>query len=147
MPEIHLKQTGFTYSVCRPFTKNKKRIQNYQETGDTNYIYKNELDKAFLQHDMAYGDFKDLTRRTAPDKILRDKAFNTAKNLKYNGYQRGIASMVYNFFVKKSGGSGVNMHANNERVLDLYALVVPLKDRKGVTITNAITITITFKRF
>ena len=98
MPEIHLKQTGFTYSVCRPFTKNKKRIQNYQETGDTNYIYKNELDKAFLQHDMAYGDFKDLTRRTAPDKILRDKAFNTAKNLKYNGYQRGIACMVYNFF-------------------------------------------------
>ena len=98
MPEIHLKQTGFTYSACGPFTKNKKRIQNYKETGDTNYIYKNELDKAFFQHDMAYGDFKDLTRRTASDKILRDKAFNTAKNLKYNGYQRGIACMVYNFF-------------------------------------------------
>ena len=102
MPEIHLKQTGFTYSACGPFTKNKKRIQNYKETGDTNYIYKNELDKAFFQHDMAYGDFKDLTRRTASDKILRDKAFNTAKNLKYNGYQRGIACMVYNFFLLKS---------------------------------------------
>ena len=98
MPEIHLKQTGFTYSACGPFTKNKKRIQKFKETGDTSYIYKNELDKACFQHDMAYGDFKDLTRRTASDKILRDKAFNTAKNLKYNGYQRGIACMVYNFF-------------------------------------------------
>ena len=142
MPEMHLKQTGFTYSACGPFTKNKERIQNFKETGDTNYIYKNELDKAFFQHGMSYEDFKDLTRRTASDKILRDKAFNIARNPKYNGYQRGIASMVYNFFVKKFGGSGVNMHANNERLLDLYAWVVPLKDRKGVTITNAITITL-----
>ena len=142
MPEMHLKQTGFTYSACGPFTKSKERIQNFKETGDTNYIYKNELDKAFFQHGMSYEDFKDLTRRTASDKILRDKAFNIARNPKYNGYQRGIASMVYNFFVKKCGGSGVNMHANNERLLDLYAWVVPLKDRKGVTITNAITITL-----
>ena len=142
MPEMHLKQTGFTYSACGPFTKNKERIQNFKETGDTNYIYKNELDKAFFQHGMSYEDFKDLTRRAASDKILRDKAFNIARNPKYNGYQRGIASMVYNFFVKKCGGSGVNMHANNERLLDLYAWVVPLKDRKGVTITNAITITL-----
>ena len=142
MPEMHLKQTGFTYSACGPFTKSKERIQNFKETGDTNYIYKNELDKAFFQHGMSYEDFKDLTRRTASDKILRDKAFNIARNPKYNGYQRGIASMVYNFFVKKFGGSGVNMHANNERLLDLYAWVVPLKDRKGVTITNAITITL-----
>ena len=55
---------------------------------------------------MAYGDFKDLKRRTASDKILRDKAFNIAKNPKYDGYQRGIASMVYKFFDKKSTGSG-----------------------------------------
>ena len=59
---------------------------------------------------MAYGDFKDLARRTASDKSLRDKAFSIAKNPKYNGYQRGLASMVYNFFNKKSAGSGVNMH-------------------------------------
>ena len=60
---------------------------------------------------MAYGDFKDLKRRTASDKILRDKAFNIAKNPKYDGYQRGLASMVYKFFDKKSTGNGV---ANNE---------------------------------
>ena len=112
MSEMHLKQPGFTYSVCRPFTKNKERIQQFKETGDTKHIYKNELDKAYFQHDMAYGDFKDLTRRTASDKVLRDKAFNIAKNPKYDGYQRGLASMVYKFFDKKSAsGSGVD---NNE---------------------------------
>ena len=58
---------------------------------------------------MVYGDFKDLTRRTASDKVLRDKAFNIAKNPKYDGYQRGLASMVYKFFDKKSKGSGVNI--------------------------------------
>ena len=94
MPEMNLKQPGFTYSACGPFTKNKERIQKFMETGDTNYIYKNELDKACFQHDMAYGDSKDLSKRTASDKVLRDKAFNIAKNPKYDGYQRGLASMV-----------------------------------------------------
>ena len=88
MPEMHLKQpvvfnknkkqTGFTYSACGPFTKNKQRIQRFMETGDTNYIYRNELDKACFQHDMAY-NFKDLKRRTQSDKVLRDKAFAIAK--------------------------------------------------------------------
>ena len=64
MPEIHLKQTGFTYSACGPFAKNKERIQKYKETGDTKYIYRNELDKTCLQHDMTNGDFKDLARIT-----------------------------------------------------------------------------------
>ena len=59
MPERHLKQPGFTYSACGPFTKNKERIQKYKETGDTSHIYKNELEKACFQHDMVYGDFKD----------------------------------------------------------------------------------------
>ena len=54
---------------------------------------------------MAYGDFKDLIRRTASDKILSDKAFNIAKNLNYDGYQRGLASMFYTFFNKKTSGS------------------------------------------
>ena len=80
MPEMHLKQLWFTYSACEPFTKNKERIKKFKETGDTSYIYKNELDKACFQHDMAYGDFKDIKRRTASDKILKDKAFNIAKN-------------------------------------------------------------------
>ena len=109
MPEMHLKQPGFTYSACGPFTKNKERIQKFKETGDTSYIYKTELDKACFQHDMAYGDFKYLARRTASDKVLRDKAFNIAKNLRYDGYQRGLASMVYKFFDKKLKGSGVDM--------------------------------------
>ena len=86
MPEMHLKQLGFTYSAWGPFTKNKERIQKVKETGYTSYIYKNELDKAWFQHDMTYGDFKDLKRRTFSDKVLRDKAFNIAKNSKYDGY-------------------------------------------------------------
>ena len=101
IPEMHLKQPRFTYSPCGPFTKNKERIQKFKEPGDTNYIYKNELDKACFQRDMAYGDFRNLKRRTASDKILRDKAFNTAKNPKYDGYERRLASMVYTFFDKK----------------------------------------------
>ena len=76
--------------------------KEFKETGDTSYIYKNDLDKACFQHDMTYGDFKDLPRRTASDKILRDKSFNIAKNPKYGGYQRVLVSMVYSFFNKKN---------------------------------------------
>ena len=107
MPEMHLKQIQFTCSACGPFTKNKERIQKFKETGDTKYIYRNEFDKACFQHDMAYGDFKDLARRTASDKVLRDKAFNIAKDPKYDVYQRGLASMVYKFFDKKNASSGI----------------------------------------
>ena len=113
MPEMHLKQPGFTYSACGSFIKNKERIQKFKETRDTNYIYKNELDKACFQHDMAYGDFKDLARKTASDKVLRDKAFSIAKNPKYDGYQRGLASMVYKYFDKKTVGRGVANNNNN----------------------------------
>ena len=107
--------------------KNKERIQKFKKTGDTRFIYINELDKASFQHDMAYGDFKDLKRRTASDIILRDKAFNIAKNPKCDGYQRGLASMVYNFFNKKSpslpdksvSGSGVNIEVkHNEKLAE-----------------------------
>ena len=83
MPEMHFKQPWFTYSACEPFAKNKEIIQKFKETGDTSYIYKNELDKACFQHNMAYGDFKDLAKRTIVDKVLRDKAFKiaTIKNI------------------------------------------------------------------
>ena len=91
----------------------KQRIQKFKETGDTNYIYKNELDKACFDHDAAYSDSKDLTKRTVADKILRDKAFNIAKDPNYDGYQRGLASMVYKFFDKKSKGSG-GKHVNTK---------------------------------
>ena len=195
MPEMHLKQPGFSYSACGPFTKNKNRIQKFKETGDifkeTSYIYKNELDKTCFQHDMAYGGFKDLKRRTFSDKVLTYKAFNIAKNPKYDEYQRGLASLVYKVFDKTSKGSGV---ANNDikqnlqlaeelykpfirnfkkrtvysgfkdnvwgayladmqslskynkgikyllYAIDLfskYAWVIPIKNKKGITITNA----------
>ena len=94
MPEMHLKQPGFTYSACGPFTKNKERIEKFMKTGNTDFIYKNELDKACFQHDMAYGKWKDLVKRTKSDKVLRDKAFKIASDLTYDGYQRGLASMV-----------------------------------------------------
>ena len=102
MPELHLKQPGFTYSVCGLYTRNKERIENFKKTGNTDFIYRNELDKACFQHDMAYGKSKDLVKRTQSDKVLKDKAFKIASNPKYDGYQRGLASMVYKFFDKKS---------------------------------------------
>ena len=113
MPEIHLRQPQFTYSACGPFTKHEQRIQKFRKTGDTNYIYKNELDKACFVHDAAYSDSKDLTKRIVADKFLKNKSFDIAKDPKHDGYQRGLASIVYNFFDskvaspdKKSAGSG-----------------------------------------
>ena len=73
MPEMHLKQPGFTFSACGPFTKNKERIKKFMQTGNTDFIYKNELDKACCQHDMAYGTSKDLVERTQSDKVLKVK--------------------------------------------------------------------------
>ena len=116
MPEMHLRQPGFTYSACGPFTKNKERIQKFKQTGDSRYIYKNELGKDCFQHDMAYGDFRDLAKRIAADKVLRDKAFNIAKDQKNYGYQRGLSSMVYKFFEKKTKGSGVTTLANKSAI-------------------------------
>ena len=103
---------GFTYSACRPFTKNKVRTQKFKETEDS----KNELDKTCFQHDMAYGDFKDLTRRTGSDKILRDKAFSIAKNPKYYGYQRVFASMVHKFFHKNTSGGAIKNENMSKKI-------------------------------
>ena len=193
MPEMHLRQPQFVYSACGPFTRHKERIKEFKRTGDTRYIYRNELGKACFQHASAYADHKDLINRTEADKVLRDKAYDIASNPKYDGYQRGLASMVYRFFDKKSTGSGFMKLKNtarnssiladelhkpiirkfNERkvysqfknniwgvdladmqslsrknkgikyllcVLDLYskyAFVIPLKDKKGISIVNA----------
>ena len=107
IPEMHLRQSRFTYSACRPFSKNEQRIQRFMETGDTNYIYRNELDKACLQHDMVY-NFKDLKRRTFVNKLLRDKAYNITYILsRHNGYERALATIVYKFFDKKTKGTGI----------------------------------------
>ena len=191
MPEMHLKQPQFVYRACGPFTRHKERIKKFKQTGDTRYIYRNELDKACFQHDSAYADHKDLINRTEADNVLRDKAYDIASNPEYDGYQRGLARMVYKFFDKKSMGSGIkkdttksssliladelhqpvikkfnkrkvysqfkdniwgvdlaNMQSLSKKnkgiknllcVIDLfskYAFVVPLKDKKGNSVTN-----------
>ena len=186
MLEMHLRQPRFVYNACGPFTRHKERIKEFKSIGDTRYIYRNELDKACFQHDSAYADHKDLINRTEPDKVLRDKAYDIASNLKYDGYQRGLASMVYKFFDKKSTGSGIasssiladerhkpiigkfnkrkvysqfkdniwgvdladmqSLRRKNKGIkyllcaIDLhskYAFVIPLKDKKGISIVNA----------
>ena len=186
MPEMHLRQPQFVYSACGPFTRHKERIKEFKRTGDTRYIYRNELDKACFQHDSAYADHKNLINRTKSDKVLRDKAYNIASSSEYDGYQRGLANMVYKFFDKKSMGSGIasssifadELHKpvikkfNKRKVysqfkdniwgvdladmqslsrknkgfkyllcaIDLYskyAFVIPLKDKKGISIVNA----------
>ena len=115
MPEMHLKQPGFTYSACGPFTQHAERIKKFEQTGNTLYIFKNELDKACFKHDSAYADYKDLTNRTRADKVLKDRAFEIASDPKYDGYQRGLASMVYMFFDKKSSGSEVKRAERTQR--------------------------------
>ena len=100
MPEMHLRQPGFTYSARGTFTKTKQRVRKFKELGDSRYIYQNELDKACFQDEMAYGDFNESTRRTASDNILCDNAFNIVKNAKYDGYQRGLASMSTNILIE-----------------------------------------------
>ena len=102
MPEMNLRQPGFTYSACGAFNKNKQRIQKFMQTGDPN-----ELDKACFQHDIAYDKYKDLEKRTQSDKVLKYKSFEIASNPIYDGYQRGLASMAYKFFDKKSKGTGI----------------------------------------
>ena len=194
MPEMHLRQPRFVYSACGPFTRHKERIKEFKRTGDTRYIYRNELDKACFQHDSAYADHKDLINRAEADKVLRDKPYDITSIPEYDGYQRGLASMVYTFFDKKSTVSGFKKLKNmtklsfsiladelhkpiirkfNKRkvysqfkdniwgvdfadmqslsrknkgikyllcVIDLYskyAFVIPLKDKKGISVVNA----------
>ena len=94
------------------------------QTGNTNFIYKNELYKACFQHDMTYGKSKDLVKRTQSDKVLKDKAFKIASDPKYGGYQRGLASMVYKFFDKKSSGSGIVNEPNYQLANELHKPII-----------------------
>ena len=138
MPEMHLKQPGFTYSACGPFTKNKERIEKFMQTENTDFIYRNELDETCFQYDIAYEKFKDLIKRTQSDKVLRDKAFKIASNPNYNGYQRGLASMAYTFFDKKftsldkSKGRGINNEPNCQLANELHKqpIIGKFKKRK-----------------
>ena len=131
MPEMHLRQPGFTYSACCPFTKNKGRIEKFMQSGNADFIYKNELDKACFQHDMAHGKSKDLVKRAQSDKVLRDKAFKIASNPKYDGYQRGLASVVYKFFDKKSSRSGITNELNYQLANELHKPIIK-KFRKSL---------------
>ena len=110
------------WTIYKKQRKNKK----LKETGYSEYIYQKEPDKGCFQHDMAYGDFKDLTRRTDFDKILRDKTFNIAKNSKYDGNQCGLASTVYHFFYKKTSGGSIKIEniSNKELAEELHKLII-----------------------
>ena len=104
MPEMHLRQPRFVYSACGPFTRHKERIKEFKRTGDTRLLYRNELDKAcFKHHNVAYAKakYKDVENRLISDQKLRNSAYDIASNPKYNGYHRGLASMVYKFFDSK----------------------------------------------
>ena len=101
MSEMHLRQPQFVYSACGPFTRHKERIKEFKCTGDTRLLYKNELDKACFKHDAAYAKYKDVENRLMSDQKLRNSAYDIASNPKYDGYQRGLASMVHKFFDSK----------------------------------------------
>ena len=114
MPKLHLVDPIVKkYSACGPFTKHTQRIQDFLNTGELSYIYKNDLDKACFQHDMTYNEFNDLEKRTQSDIVLKNKALKIASNPKCNGYERGLANMVYKFFDKKSKGSGLKENQRN----------------------------------
>ena len=110
MTEMHLKQPEFTYSACGLFPKSNERIQKFKETRDTSYIYKNELDKACFQYDMAYRYFKDTARRTASDKVLRDKALILQKILNMMGVKDGLLLWFINFLIKSQKGELLIYH-------------------------------------
>ena len=103
MPESHLEQPGFTYSACWPFTKHREKIQKFRQTCNLKRLHKNEIDKDCFAHDAAYSD---LAKKTNSENSLKDTAYEIVRNCQYDGYQRSLESMVYNFFDTKKG-SGV----------------------------------------
>ena len=101
MPYMHLRQPQFVYSACGPFTRHKERIKEFKRTDNTRLLYRNELDKACFKHDAVYAKYKDVENRLISDQKLRNSTYDIASNPKYDGYQRGLASMVYKFFDSK----------------------------------------------
>ena len=108
MPEMYSRQPGFTYSVCRPFTKHRDRIQKFREASNLKHLKRNGLDKTCFAYDTAQSDNKDLA---ISGKILKDRAYEIPRNRNYDGNQREIVSLVYRFFHKKSR-SGVSVNEN-----------------------------------
>ena len=103
MPDLHLKQPGFTYSARKPFTKHRERIKKLKETGNLKNLFRHELGKSCFGHVAAYSDSKDLAKRTISGTILKETAYEIARICGYDGYQRALASMVYKFFDKETG--------------------------------------------
>ena len=131
---MYIRQAGCTYNAWGSFTKNKQRIQKFNETGDSRYIYQTKLDKSCFHSDMAYGDFKDLSRGIAADIVLYDKAFNIAKNPSYDQYERGLASMVYEFFGKKSSSNSfkIQFFSNQELAVEIHKPIIRKFERQKV---------------
>ena len=127
MPEMPLSQPGFTYSVCGPFTENKERIQKFIQTGKKNYIYTNDLDKVCFWHDMAYGKYKHLSKKTQSCKVSRGKAFKIERNPEYDGYQRGLASIVFKLFDKKYTGACIKSMSNQQLATELHKPIIKKK--------------------
>ena len=101
MPEMHLRQPQFVYNACGLFTRHKERIKEFKRTGDTRLLYRNELDKTCFKHDAAYTKYKDVENRLISDQKFKNRAYDIASNPKYDGYQRGLASIVYKFLDSK----------------------------------------------
>ena len=111
--------------------KNKEMIKKFMHTGNRDFIYENELDKVCFQHDMACGKSKDLAKRTLSDKVLRDKTFKSASDPKYDCYQKGLASMIYKFFDKKSSGSSIANEPKYQLTNELHKPIIrKFKKRK-----------------
>ena len=102
------------------------------QTGNTNYIFRNDLDKAGFPHDMAYGKYKDWTKRTESGKALGDKTCKIASNPKYDGYERGLISIFYKFFDKNSKGSGIESMSNQQLTDELYKSIIRKFERRKV---------------
>ena len=137
MSELHLKQPQFTYRACGSFTKHLERIQKFIRTGNLKYLYKNKLDKVGFAHDAAYSDSKDLDKRTISDKILKDRAYDIARNHKYDGYERAFARMVYKFSERKTGSglivtSKIGVNINEKLAKDLCKPVIRKFKRRKV---------------
>ena len=109
MPEIHLWDPKVKkYSACGPFTRHQKRIGMFMKDGRLSHILKNRVDAACFQHDSAYAECKDRANRKQSDTVLKNKALKIATDPRVNGYQRGLASMVYKFFNEITKGSEIN---------------------------------------
>ena len=114
MTEMHLWDPKVKkYSACGPFTRHQKRIDMFMKDRRLSHILKNRLDAACFQHDSADAKYKDRANRRQSDIILKNKALKIATDPRVNGYQRGLASMVYKFFNERTKGSGINNEGNS----------------------------------